>query len=138
MRTTLLLLLLTACGHTATHVAQLPTTAEDQTMAGAKLYKDDCAGCHGDRGEGHKRAAALIGTDAMPLDPPATAKKRTGQFKTGADVVEFIQKYMPNDEPGTLTDADAATVSAYLFQQNNIDLGGKVLTKASAATVLLH
>src|SRR6185503_13312673 len=44
--------------------------ASEAAERGATLYGAKCASCHGDAGQG-KKAPALVGKDALPLDPRA-------------------------------------------------------------------
>jgi cytochrome c len=140
MKRLLLVAALAACAHTnpAINMAKTATTPEQQSMAGAKLYADDCAGCHGDKGEGGKHAPALIGPTALPLDAPDSAHKRKGvQFKTAADVFAFIKKTMPADEPGSLGDSEIAAILAYDLHESNMQVD-KVLTAEDASEIVLH
>src|SRR4051812_12745056 len=66
-----------------------PATA-DQAAQGGKLFAKHCSKCHGDAGQGTKKAPAVVGKDALPLDPPATAKVRKTQFHTAQDVAQFV------------------------------------------------
>src|SRR5512146_2545483 len=71
----------------ATPSADAPSTFAEQVTLGAQLYGQKCAECHGASGEGSP-GPRLVGLDkgALPLDPPPSAKARTSQFKTVADV----------------------------------------------------
>jgi mono/diheme cytochrome c family protein len=71
-----------------------PQTFAAQVEHGQKLYGEKCASCHGAGGEGSKNAPRVVGVDkgALPLDPPAGAKGRKTQFKTAADVADFVVK----------------------------------------------
>jgi len=104
---------------------------------GAKLYASKCAECHGDQGQGSKKAPPLVGKDALPLDP-RPGQKRQAQFHTAADVLAFIKAKMPGDDPGSLSDEDALAILAFDLQANGVDLKGQALTQQSAAQVQLH
>lgn len=105
--------------------------------AGAKLYAQNCASCHGDKGEGTGGAPAVVGKGALPLDPPKGAKSRTMQFKTAKDVLDYIKKAMPDDNPGSLKDGEYLNILAFDLKANGVDLGGKPLDASSAANVTL-
>src|SRR4051794_29784557 len=97
------------CGGSATPAAAAPggpTTAPsgDQASAGAKLYTDNCAGCHGAGGEGSAKVPAVVGPKALPLDPQAPSTARKAKFHTAADVFQFVKANMPPGKPGSLTD----------------------------------
>ena len=73
-----------------------------QVESGQKLYGKHCASCHGDAGQGGKKAPPVVGKSALPLDPPDGAKVRKSQFHTANDVAEFVVKKMPAKKPGSL------------------------------------
>lgn len=66
---------------------------------GATLYQRKCADCHGARGEGveGKYREALYGDWALPK------------------LTRYVAKNMPEDDPETLSDAEANAVSRYVF-----------------------
>ncbi len=109
----------------------------DQVEWGAQLYKTECAECHGKNGEGHD-GPALVGKDALPLDPPAKAKHRKGQFHTAQDVYDFVKKTMPPDNPGELTDEQYQAILAFDLKANGVDLAGKKVDATTLPTFVLH
>lgn len=140
-------LILVACGG-AEPSAQAPsaaatTTAAPQTFAaqaalGQKLYGEKCASCHGDSGEGKKGPAVVgIAKGALPMDPPATAKHRKQQFKTVADIADFVVKSMPADSPGSLSADEYYSILAFDLKANGIDLGEKKLDGTLAPTLTI-
>lgn len=117
--------------------AATPATFADQVALGQKLYGEHCASCHGDQGEGNG-APAVVGLDkgALPLDPPASAKYRKSQFKTVADIADFVVKNMPAKTPGSLTEQQYWAILAFDLKANGIDLDKKLdATLASTLTV---
>lgn len=144
MKKALLSLILVACGGGSAEPAQTaPTTSAPQNFAaqvalGQKLYGEKCASCHGDSGEG-KKAPAVVGISkgALPLDPPPTAKYRKQQFKTVADVADFVVKTMPPDSPGSLSADEYYAVLAFDLKANGIDLGDKKLDATLAPTLTI-
>jgi len=66
---------------------------------GAKIYREMCAECHGDKGEGvaKKHADPLIGS------------------RNVAGLAKYIAKSMPEDKEGTCVGKDADDVAAYIF-----------------------
>ena len=114
------------------------TTFAEQVTAGQKLYGEKCASCHGASGEGVK-APRVVGIDkgALPLDPPATAKYRKNQFKTAADVADFVVKNMPPDGDSSLKEEDYWAILAFDLHANGVDLPHK-LDGSNAKEVVLH
>lgn len=111
----------------------------DQVARGQKLYGERCAGCHGAGGEGIAgKGPAVVGHTALPLDPPAGAKARNAQFRTAADVFGWVKANMPAGKGGSLTDEEYAAVLAFDLKANGVDLGGKTLDPALAASLVLN
>lgn len=110
--------------------------AAEAAERGATLYGAKCASCHGDAGQG-KKAPAVVGKDALPLDPRA-GSKRGVQFKTALDVLHYVKAKMPGDDPGSLSDEDARAIVAFDLKANGVDLAGKDLSDDTLAAIALH
>ncbi len=73
---------------------------------GARIYTEQCAGCHGTDGAG-----------VPPILPPLWG---SGAYNDGAGMNQvpkmaaFVQRNMPQNHPGTLTPQEAFDVSAYV------------------------
>jgi len=118
--------------------AVAPSAAQnDQVAQGQQLYGQNCAGCHGAAGQGGK-APPVVGKDALPLNPPATAKFRKTQFHTIKDIFDFVKANMPPNAPGKLTDQEYWAILAFDLKANGVDLAGKKLDASSAPGVVLH
>ncbi len=93
----------------------------EQALAGKDLFMRYCAHCHGGSGEGGD-APRLVGLDrgALPLEPPATARLRSVEFRTAGDVVRFASTNMPIDAPGSLSLDEYYSVVAFLLDENGI------------------
>jgi S-disulfanyl-L-cysteine oxidoreductase SoxD len=114
------------------------TTFAAQVSAGQKLYGEKCASCHGSSGEGGK-GPRVVGMDkgALPLDPPADRKYRKNQFKTAADVAEFVVKAMPPGGDSSLKEEDYWAILAFDLHANGVDLPNKI-DGSNAKEVVLH
>jgi mono/diheme cytochrome c family protein len=66
-------------------------------LTGEQLYKSDCVRCHGANGQGTKRHPRRLEGD-----------------RSLAQLTTLIHKTMPEDSPGSLTQAEAAAVAAYV------------------------
>lgn len=96
-------------------------TAE-QSKRGEAFYPGACAQCHGPRLNGA----------TQPDQPPSPAIARVGFLKkwagkSVAELFEVVRERMPSDNPGTLTDQQAADVIAHMFAVSNIPTGSKEL-----------
>ena len=76
----------------------LPLVSLAAPPDGARLYKSECARCHGRQGEG------VAKKHKQPL---------AGDWSV-ARLARYIAKEMPDDDPGALSAADAEAVAAYL------------------------
>ena len=111
---------------------------EAQVAEGQKLYGKYCASCHGDAGQGGKKAPPVVGKDALPLDPPSGAKVRKSQFHTAKDVADFVIKNMPAKKPGSLKADEYWAILAFDLKANGVDVSKTKVDEASAAKVVLH
>ena len=76
-----------------------PAIGRADGLNGAQIYQQQCARCHGVDGEGTKKdyPQPLAGKRSVPR------------------LARYIAKSMPDDKPGTLSQADADKVAAYIF-----------------------
>src|SRR5262245_59877186 len=73
--------------------------AAEPARTGEQVYRQTCARCHGTNGQGtqKKYPQSLVGEKSLP------------------DLVKYIAKSMPEDDPGTCTGEDAEKVAAYIY-----------------------
>jgi cytochrome c len=121
-----------------TKVSRADVTGTEQATEGEKLYGKHCAKCHGDAGQGSKKAPPIVGKDALPLDPRPGAKLRKTQFHTAQDVAEFVAKKMPANKPGSLSAEQYYEILAFDLKANGVDVKGKTIDPKSAADIKLH
>ena len=119
-------------------VARAGDTGGDQVASGQKLYGKHCAKCHGDAGQGSKKAPPVVGKEALPLDPPAGAKVRKTQFHTAQDVAAFVATKMPANKPASLKTDEYYDILAFDLKANGVDVTGKKIDAKSAAEIKLH
>lgn len=74
-----------------------PGAAQDTT--GEQIYKSQCATCHGTSGEGT--------LESYP--------HRLAGDRTIAELARLIQKTMPEDDPGSLSEAEARLAAEYIY-----------------------
>jgi cytochrome c len=114
------------------------TDGKAQAARGGPLYGQYCAKCHGDGGQGTSEGPPVVGSAALPLDPPATAKYRKTQFRTARDVYDFVKASMPAKAPGSLKEDEYLDIMAFDLQANGVDLTGKTVTPDSLSAMVLH
>jgi hypothetical protein len=71
----------------------------DKPRTGQEIYRQQCAACHGATGQGT--------ADSFPR--PLAGDKSLNQL------IAFIAKSMPEDDPGSCVGADAKNVASYVF-----------------------
>ena len=90
-----------------------------QAERGRELYLSMCSQCHG---------PDMSGVDSAP---PLTGGRFAANWNGVAlgDMVERIRVSMPQNNPGTLSRAQIADVTAYLLQQNGFPAGESELPR---------
>lgn len=134
-----------ACGGGNRQPGETPSTAQqgaaataaEQIEQGKKAYTQDCSGCHGASGQGTQKAPAVVGKDALPLNPRPEQKLRKNQFHTMQDVFDFTKANMPPTGP-KLSDEQYWNILAFALKANGVDLAGKKLDATTAPSVVLH
>lgn len=107
----------------------------EQVLTGKNLYMRNCPHCHGSNGEGGDAPRLVdLSRGALPLEPPAEAELRSGEFRTAADVVAFASANMPVEAPGSLTSDEYYAVVAFLLDASGI-ASDRVLDADSAASL---
>jgi len=103
-----------AAGANAATPAALYTPS--QATAGATVYTQNCAGCHG---------GALQGG----VGPALTGANFAGPFSqtTVGTVFSIISSQMPADRPGGLSHTEYENVMAYILSQNGYSAGSSAL-----------
>ena len=109
-----------------------------QVEAGATLFKKHCAKCHGDAGQGGKKAPPVVGKEALPLDPAPGAKIRKTQFHTAQDVAAFVAEKMPANKPGSLKIDEYYAILAFDLKANGVDVEKEKIDATTAAKIKLH
>jgi Protein of unknown function (DUF1592)/Protein of unknown function (DUF1588)/PA14 domain/Cytochrome C oxidase, cbb3-type, subunit III len=85
-------------GFTVVVLAALTPGLFGEVRTGEQIYRKLCASCHGASGEGAKAfPRPLVGDKPLP------------------SLTKLIARTMPEDDPGTLSTADADVVSKYVF-----------------------
>ena len=125
MRRSLLLLsavaLVAAVPHLAGAQAAKPALyTADQATAGAAVYSQSCAACHGPQ---------LEGVAAPALKGSVFGEMATAQSLSADSLLDVIVNTMPQSDPGSLKPEEFAAVTAYILQQNNYPAGTVALTK---------
>jgi mono/diheme cytochrome c family protein len=97
-------------------------TAE-QATAGATVYSQSCAACHGTQ---------LEGVAAPALKGSVFGEMAAAQSLTAQTLLDVIANTMPQSDPGSLKPEDNAAVTAYILQQNGYPAGTAALANGAA------
>ena len=122
-------------------IVDLPPNAT-QLEYGAEVYRLVCKACHGDRGQGltddwraqwepedqncwqSKCHALNHPPDGFYLPiGPAVVGPPVLIFETAQDLYDYNHNYMPWHDPGSMTQKESWSVTAYILKINNIDPG---------------
>src|SRR6478752_3974157 len=95
----------------------------DQATAGAGVYAQSCAACHG---------SALEGVAAPALKGSAFGEMANAQSLTADALLDVVANTMPQSDPGSLKPEEYAAVTAYILQQNSYPAGSAPLAKNAA------
>ena len=96
---------------------------EAQANAGATVYAQTCAACHGSQ---------LEGVAAPALKGPPFGDMANAQSLTVDTLLDVIANTMPQSDPGSLKPEDYAAVTAYILQQNGYPASSAPLAKNAA------
>jgi len=104
--------------------AALPEGQGSATQ-GAALYRARCAQCHGTRGEGMLPAyPRLVGRDpreGFPFGRDPKLERTIGNYWPYATTLfDYVRRAMPLPTPGTLTNDEVYSLTAYLLAANEI------------------
>lgn len=108
-------------------LAQAPKPAiytDAQATAGATVYAQACAACHGSQ---------LEGVAAPALKGQAFGDLANAQSLTADALLDVIANTMPQSDPGSMKPEEYAAVTAYILQQNGYPAGTAPMTKGDVA-----
>lgn len=97
----------------------------DQAEQGKAVFEASCARCHGVDLKGED--------DAPPLAGPYFASSWGGHKVS--ELVDFVQREMPFDEPGSLDEAGYLRAVAYVLARNGVPAGETALSKGAAGVI---
>jgi len=131
--------------------------ARGQAGQGATVFANECASCHGQRGEGLANAGAILGSGALPeyprsegvgdptvTDPqliqiqaqsrPAGAAWRD-PFRNAQDLYAFTTTHLPKSHATALKDADYWAVVSFILAAQGASLPQGGIGPANAASI---
>jgi S-disulfanyl-L-cysteine oxidoreductase SoxD len=91
--------------------------------AGAKVFADSCAACHGDKGQGNPAKGIggdrlLGGRGTLASDTPIKTVESYWPYAT--TLFDYVKRAMPFSAPGSLSDDNVYAVVAYVLSEAKI------------------
>ena len=100
---------------------------------GREVFVQQCASCHGDKGEGGIGDRLVGGQGTIGTAKPV---RTVGSYWPYAPTLfDYIRRAMPQNAPQSLSDEDVYAVSAYILSLNGLVGDDAVLDATSLATV---
>jgi S-disulfanyl-L-cysteine oxidoreductase SoxD len=84
---------------------------------GAKIFGEQCALCHGDKGQGGRAARLIGGPPKATLDGGKTI---ANYWPYATTLFDFIRRAMPFPAPRTLSDDQVYALVAFLLSENKL------------------
>jgi S-disulfanyl-L-cysteine oxidoreductase SoxD len=84
---------------------------------GAKIFAEQCALCHGDKGQGGRAARLIGGPPKASLDGGKTI---ANYWPYATTLFDFIRRAMPFPAPRTLSDDQVYALVAFLLSENKL------------------
>ena len=105
---------------------------------GESLYEKKCQHCHGAEGQGgpFDRLAGRIPADTFPFAEDPSAPRTIGSYWPYATTVfDYVLRAMPMERPGSLTNEEVYSLTAYLLFLNEL-VGRDVLLDATSLAAI--
>src|ERR1700744_3876132 len=85
---------------------------------GREVFEQQCAACHGEKGEGGV-GEPLVGGEG-PLASPKPIKTVGSYWPYAPTLFDYIRRAMPQNAPQSLSNEDVYAVSAYILNMNGL------------------
>ena len=108
-------------------LAQAQAVSKSQFERGAQLYEQNCALCHGAEGRGGQGFAGPIWGAGHDIT----------KFGSARGLFEYVQLFMPFDNPQKITDEEQLSVIAFMLIRNGSLARDQALELSKAAATLI-
>src|SRR5581483_7499873 len=107
---------------------------------GAKVFAENCAACHGDKGQGNP--AKGVGGDRLlggrgTLASAAPIKTVESYWPYSTTLFDYVKRAMPFSAPGSLSDNEVYSVVAYILSEANIIKPTETMDATSLPKVMM-
>ena len=106
---------------------------EGNAREGAALYAQQCARCHGDRGQGG-RALALVG-DRSLLATEYPDRGIAVFWPNAPTLFEYVYRSMPPERPATFSASQVYALLAHVLELNGLLAPGRSLNAATLSAI---
>lgn len=103
---------------------------------GEVIYQQQCAGCHGDKGEGRPEFPSLVGGRGT-LASPSPVLTVGSYWPHATSVFDYIRRAMPYATPGSLTNEQVYAVTAWILHANDIIGSKEELNQQNLSTLVM-
>ena len=107
---------------------------------GGAIYAEKCAACHGKTGKEGPNDI-LVGPEPRKGFPfsqdPKLAHTIGNYWPYATTVFDYVRRAMPPTAPGSLTDAQVYSLTAFLLQQNELIAADAVMDKTTLPKVVM-
>jgi len=100
---------------------------------GATLFAQQCAACHGARGEG--TLANKLAGGAGTLNTPAAQKTIGSYWPYATTLFDYIRRAMPHNAPQSLKPDEVYALTAYILQLNGVVAANTEINQATLPKV---
>ncbi len=107
---------------------------------GRALYAAQCQRCHGADGRGgpFDQLAGRLPGDAFPFALDPRVKHTIGNYWPFATTIfDYTRRAMPQDRPGSLTDDEVYSLTAYLLYLNELWDEGAILDRETLPQIVM-
>jgi cytochrome c len=91
---------------------------------GAPIYKQKCAACHGENGEGAIAGQLIGGPPHATLDGGKTI---ANYYPYATTIFDYVRRAMPYTAPRSLSDEEVYALTAFLLARNKIIGEGDIM-----------
>jgi hypothetical protein len=102
---------------------------------GEPIYKEKCAACHGDNGQGKPPTGVQLVGGIGTLASPKPVRTIGSYWPYSTSVWDYIHRSMPYAQPGSLTADETYSVTAFLLFKNGIISHDEAMNKDSLPKV---
>ncbi|WP_299731067.1 cytochrome c [uncultured Endozoicomonas sp.] len=116
----------------------LPSTEGGNAIQGKNLYQQHCQFCHGLAGQGgaYDQLVGRLENDSFPFAEHHPPVNTIGNYWPWATTLfDYIRRAMPYTRPGSLSDDEVYSLTAYILYENKIIPEDMMLTAHNLPTI---